>query len=465
MVPSQTAVNRLVVPGHVVGSTDGQPWLVLSRMNTKDGAVYKLADLMGSPIPTPPHFDPVPFRIARIASLIRLAYNRQFDDYVKDSIRQAGLPVDQDMNWAKYLYKILASKLPTHDEEIIDETIHEIIIRVLLNRHALDPNNPNGFQQKIQGFKWAPGQTEELPLEKQVTEFLKKSFRFRKEEAIKYAERLQGGEGETDPKDFLSTEAEGDEDTSPIETIEHGTGMQDFQHTEENLDLGDYRSRDIHSTKGTFSEGFKAWLLNLGDRIKKKYSLPIVRQYMRLLTLLHDETKSVGKYPKLKDIEAQWKKLQDRHEASRNRLNHEGFEKLFNSLPIAIEAYVRTHYHGQESTLPPLIRVLNRMGSELRQKKLEESDRDREERRRQKEEGGFPEQPVAEPTPATEEAAMHDLPPETRLSSQKKQFEVPSCKNCGNNKEPKRCKGCQEYFCSECMHDHHANFPGHDGVL
>ena len=459
MVPSKTAASRLLVPGHIVGSSDGQPWLVTSSLKTKDGVRFKLADLMGRSIDTPPRFDPVPFRIARIATLLRLAYNKDFDEYVKSAIRAAGLPVDQSMNWAKYLYKIFPRYLPTHDEEIIDEALHEIIIRVLVNRNVLSPENPSGFQQSIEKY---PQEVQGLSLEKQVTEFLKKSFTFKIDETVKYVNRvLKGqapGEDEEPGQDLFSLEPEEGEGESLLNTKEQGTGIQDFQQMEENIDLGDYRTRGIHSTKGTFSEGFKAWLPGFRDRLKKKYKLPSVSQYMRLLTLLHDETKSVGKYPKLTDIEVQWKKLQDRHESSARRLDHDGFVKLFRSLPIVVETYVRTHYHGQEDTLPPLIRILNRMGDDLRQKQLEESNQDREERRTQKE-------TAMEPTPASEEAGMRDLPPESHISALKKQYEVPKCKNCGSGDEPRRCKGCQEYFCSTCMMDHHANNPGHDGVL
>ena len=467
MVPSQTADLRLLVPGHVVGSSDGQSWLVTSSIKTKDGVRFKLADLTGEFIPTPPHFDPVPFRFSRFATMLRLAYNKDFDAYVKDSIRHAKLPVDQSMDWAKFFYKVFPRYLPTKDPDIIDEALHEIIIRVLVNRNVLDPSNPSGFQQKIERFGHDKEEVydamQALPLEKQVTEFLKKSFTFKINETIKYVNRVLKGQapGEEDEpgQDLLSIEPENDDASSVLNTQEQGTGMQDFHHTEENLDLGDYRGRDINSVKGTFSEGFKAWLLE--QRLNKKYKLPMVRAFMRLLTLMHDETKSVGKLPKLKDIQAQWKKLQDRHEASRNRLKPETMQKLFDSLPVIIEAYVRTHYHGQESTLPPLIRVLHHLGAERRKEQLEESQRDRDERRRQKDEVGV----TSEPVPATEEAAMGSLPPESHFSAQKKQWENPKCKNCGNSQEPKRCKGCQEYFCSECMKDHHANNPSHDGVL
>ena len=126
---SKVATSRLLAPGRIVGSIDGQPWLVLSSIKTKDGLSFKLADLMGSPVSIPPHFDPVPIRFSRFAAMLHLAFNKDIDAMMKALIRDAQLPVDQSMNWAKFLYSTLAKQLPTTDEDKIDEVLHFIIFK------------------------------------------------------------------------------------------------------------------------------------------------------------------------------------------------------------------------------------------------------------------------------------------------------------------------------------------------
>jgi hypothetical protein len=457
MVISKLAASRLLVPGCIVGSTDGQPRLVLSRISTKDGVVCKLADLMGKPVLTPSDFDPVPMRIARIATLLKLAYNKQVDAYVKDGIRDAGLPVDQSMQWDNYLYEIFAKslkKVGIIDEEDIDETIHHVIY-LMFQRHILDQQLPH----IIENFTKSPKQPDfaGLPLEKQITKVLKSNFIDRVGEAQKYAREVIQGQDVSENvtgDSLLSMTPEEEGEPGLLDIMQSPNYTRDLNRAENNAELGDYRGRWNKVTKGHFAEGFKDWLL-------KKYRLPAVRQSMRLLTLLYDQTEVEGKMLKLRDIEEEWKKLQDRNEPSRNRLNHDRFEKLFQSLPEVVEIYVRTHFHGQEHALPDLIRLLNRQGQERRKKRLEESQRGMENRHKQKKE----EVPAPEPIPSTEEAALKDSPPESHVSAQKKQWEPPKCRNCGSGKEPKRCKGCQEFFCSGCMRDHVSNNPSHDGVL
>ena len=122
------ADSRLLQPGRVVGSTDGSAWLVLSSIRTGSGLQFRLADLAGRPAPTPHDFDPVHPKFAHLAAMLRrLAFNPDFDEYVKAYIRRAGLPLDPSMNWAKYLQSRLGPQLGTFDPEITDEAIHHII--------------------------------------------------------------------------------------------------------------------------------------------------------------------------------------------------------------------------------------------------------------------------------------------------------------------------------------------------
>ena len=235
----------LIVPGRIIGSTDGQPWLVLSSVLTSNGHKFRLADLGGTLVPTPPDFQPISFQAARFAAMLRRAFNPDIDQYVKEYIRAAGLPVDQGMNWAKYLYKIMS---PTRlgapsgpaGEEYADETIGQYIIPLVMgHRGILDSSNEHGFQQKIKSF---PPEVQEMPLDKQVSLFLQKSFKYRIGEARRYCrETLQGQDVSEDVtgESFVSTtpEDEGEGGMSPLETQEHATGTRSFQEVEEGIEL------------------------------------------------------------------------------------------------------------------------------------------------------------------------------------------------------------------------------------
>ena len=436
--------SLLAVPGHVIGSTDGRSWLVLSSVSTKDGVSYKLADLAGNPVPTPPDFDPVPFRAARIATLLKTAFDKNVDVYVKAYIRDADLPVDQSMAWDKYLYQIFSTALRAVgvvDEDYIDETIRDIVTKVMGDRHVLSEQ----FSHIVRNFTKKNPKFSKLPLEKQVTDVLKNSFRKRIGEARRYAREVILGqdvsEGVTN-NSLISMTPEEEGGPSLLDVMEAPSSQ--FEQAEENVELGDYRGRMKHWTMGRFAQGFYEWLL------KHKLASPEARQYMRLLSLMNEEVKSVGKMPKLKDIEQQWVTTQNYHEKSNNRLDHDGRHRLFQELPVLVELYVRTHFHGQESVLPAVIRVLNRYGQERREEVLEESHRDREERKQEKERNKL--------APSTDEAALHQ-------SSAKKQWEPSACSACGTGKDVKKCKGCDKHFCSLCEKDHQANNPSHDGLL
>lgn len=90
------------------------------------------------------------------------AYNADFDLYVKEAIRMAGLPVDEDMNWSSYLEK--AYKSISNDPEVRDEAAHHQIIIHLYHLETLKKFDPSK----------SPAPNE--PLAKQVTIYLKQMF-------------------------------------------------------------------------------------------------------------------------------------------------------------------------------------------------------------------------------------------------------------------------------------------------
>ena len=93
--------------------------------------------------------------------------------------------------------------------------------------------------------------------------------------------------------------------------------------------------------------------------------------------------------------------------------------------------------------LPNIVRLLVREGEMRRQRRLEESDKDRESRRTGPEPGGPQDAPEAGKTSA-------------------KQVEVPRCATCKTAREVSRCPGCEQSYCALCVRDHFANNPGHD---
>src|SRR5271157_1176270 len=482
MLYSKTATNRLLVPGRVVGSTDGRSWIVLSSMKTAEGLRFKLADLGGRPVPTPSDFDPVSFRTARFAAMLRRAFfdpeNLDFDEYVKIYIRHAGLPVDQSMNWTGYLHKVFSPQhMMSTNQEAINEAILKIVDTVLLSRKggALNPENKSGFQQVTArpAIGWA-----NEPEDKQVSKFLMKQFKWRVGEAKRYVHevlgmgRLPRGEGDENAvplENIVSLTPEDEESASPLDTASYATGTEEFEKAEQDVDIGDYRRWWGSSAMGRFAEPLKDWL-------KEKYRTHKVRQYMRLLSILHNEYQSYSgqasaRLPKFDDIERDWVVLQNKYENYRNRLDPDspktvvvkdkGVEKrrlelpsmkeLYADLPILIEVYVRTHgFYGKESSLPDIVRILYAIGAEKRKKQIGESQG------AEKPQAGTPETPQA---PPIEEAAMMELP-----KAGSKQFQLPTCTNCGTGKEPLTCPGCNSTFCSECLKDHHQHNPGHDGL-
>jgi hypothetical protein len=455
--------SRLLAPGRIVGSIDGQPWLVLSSIKTKDGLQFKLADLSGSPVSTPPHFDPIPIRFARFASMLHLAYNKDIDAMMKALIRDAQLPVDQGMNWAKYLYSTLAPQLPTKDEDKVDEVLHFIIFKIL-ERHILTEKFPG----IVENFIKTNPQFKDMPLDKKVSVILKnylvggKGFMGRKQEAIRYLKRIIEGQDisadEVEQGLLEDTHVSLTPDTSPettetgegassiLDVPQYATGTQAQEQVEEDTDMGDYRAPWERRTPGKFTEPFSEWLA-------KKYSISIVEQILRILSILYNDMKTYKKMPKIKDVGEEWQALEKQYAEALPEgvlsTKQRKFKTLFNNLPSLISAYVGIHYRGQESTLPTVVRILNNIG-------IEERQRERE---------GQEETASGATAVPTEEAAMRSLPAEGKFSAAKKQWETPRCKACGTTKDIKKCPGCEDKFCSLCVRDHHANHPGHDLLL
>ena len=267
-----------LAPGQVVNAIDGSALRVASKVAHDGEFLIRFADLNGNVVKTPANFTPVSPALARTAAWMRFvfAYNADFDQYVKEYIKAAGLPVDNSMNWAKWFQSIYPRKLygVTRDPEIVDEAIHQVIITALAHRKDLTKFDPNRL----------PEGARNQPLEKQVTTYLEWLFKKRVSEAYDFIkDRLQ-------PEEEVSMEQPGDEesesDTSVniVDTPENATPANQTQ-VEEATDLSRLRDQ------------FAAYL--------SEDESP--REIEKLLVIYDFFTQHTGRRLKISDYEQYWK--------------------------------------------------------------------------------------------------------------------------------------------------------------
>jgi hypothetical protein len=277
-------LSSLMEPGKIVSSIDGSHYRVASKVSTADGFKFRLADLQGKPVQTPADFHPVTAAFARTAAWMRFvfAYNADFDMYVKEYIKEAGLPVDPKMNWAKWFQYTYAPKLSgiTQDPEVVDEAIHQVLITSLAKRKDLTKFDASRL----------PAGAQAQPLQEQVTTYLQWLLKKRVSEAYEYIkEKLQpaqevsmnqpGNDGASN-----SWQGAGEEtDYNLLDTEEHATPGGQAE-AEEAADLSRLRDQ------------FAAWLQEdeSPNEIKK------------LLVLYDFFTQHIGRKLKISDYKPYW---------------------------------------------------------------------------------------------------------------------------------------------------------------
>ena len=232
-------VASLFKVGSTVNTIDGNAYRVLSRISGPNGFTFRLANLQGTPVETPANFYPVSRYYAKVARWMRqvLSYNKDWDLYVKEYIRAAGLPVDNSWNWAKWFEKKFVPSLKG-DEEAKDEAVHQTIITALGQRRALDPSNPHGFQHVIERF---PEGVKKLPLEKQVTQFLLTLFLGRKQEANLFIDKIQPPNEQSIIQND-ETGDDGDVERNILDTEEHAIAPQSQEEAEFRADMESFRA-------------------------------------------------------------------------------------------------------------------------------------------------------------------------------------------------------------------------------
>jgi hypothetical protein len=235
-------MRSLIEAGSVVQTLNGSMYRVVSKTATGEGRTFRLADLQGQPVATPKNFQPVSPALAKVAAWFRFvfAYNKDFDLYVKEYIRAAGLPVDEKIHWDRWFQYAYPPKLSglTQDPDVIDEAIHQVIITALAKRRDLTKFDASRL----------PEGARKQPLAEQVTTYLQWLFKKRISEAYEFIkEKIFPPEETSMYQDNPEGAQSEGEEYNVLDTEEHATpGGQ--AGIEEQTDLA--RLRD----------GFASWL-------------------------------------------------------------------------------------------------------------------------------------------------------------------------------------------------------------
>jgi hypothetical protein len=135
--------------GQMVETVDGRRFRVTSKIANAGGISFCLTNPAGSIHVTAAELadlDPLPSGIARLAHVLRiLSYNRDFTEYINTAIESHGLPIDPAMDWSKWLYKFAAKYLTSErnvQEDTLDETLHEFIIKLIYQKDILSSYDP-----------------------------------------------------------------------------------------------------------------------------------------------------------------------------------------------------------------------------------------------------------------------------------------------------------------------------------
>lgn len=329
-------VAHLFEAGSIISDAAGDVFRVRAKVAGPEGFVFKLANLQGKPVQTPVDFYPLNRYNAKVAKWMRfvLAYNADWDMYVKEYIRAAGLPVDESYNWAKWFQAKFYTKLKG-DDEVKDEAIHQTIVTALAQRKALDANNPAGFQHAIKRF---PPGVQQLPLEKQVTQFLLTLFSGRVQEANQFIDKMQRPDSDSMTQD-APEEQEDQSTTNILDTEEHATGP-------EGQELADFKT-DMNK----FRQGFSSWLDQSNRPETAKNYLNLWDAFIYWVTQEHAE-------PKISDIYPFWAQL-TRDAKHPKGLGFDSMKQYYGKFPQMVHQF--TDENRDELEGNPLVAIVDRL--------------------------------------------------------------------------------------------------------
>lgn len=230
-------------------SPNGMHFVVRAKDGTNQSLSFRQFAALG----------PVSPAMRRFAAFFRhMAFDAMIDTYVKSAIREAGWPVDNDMDWSKYLTRIFGPVLrkQTKDQGQIDEIIRDLVLDELYTKHRLSPSSPHAH------FDPDHEKLGDKPLDKRVSAYLTMIFGHRKEVVRKTLQRMHGmgAGGNLGLVDTVSLDQKAYSDEHSNETLADIT-PDEKDHAIETLEGQD----EVNA----FIRDFKTWL---GTR-KRKVSL------------------------------------------------------------------------------------------------------------------------------------------------------------------------------------------------
>lgn len=154
-----------------------------------------------------------------LVSLIKLAFNPDFTQYVNHALKQHEMPVDPDMNWAKWIEYVFRGHVSPDSEELRDEAIHYVLVRLLYEKDILAQFDSKRLKEE----------TQSLPLEKQISSYLKYMLICNIRTAVRY---LKGAYHRDDEHLLPGEDKSMDELLEGVSKGEPNPEVDHFLHTE-----------------------------------------------------------------------------------------------------------------------------------------------------------------------------------------------------------------------------------------
>ena len=340
-------------PGKTVRGLDLSVYKVVSRVASSNKTTVKLANSVGTIVSLPNNFVPVSAPMAHLASFctFHLAYNKDFDLYVRAYCERAGLPIPVGPNgkpfeWAKWLQKTIFPKLiiPFKGrgyedvEEIKDEAIHEMLFHVFSQINIL-----GNFHTAIKNF--AP-EIQKLPESQQLTVYLTSYIKGR----IAYTnEKLK----EIVPDEEVNMMAPGEEEGEEINILD----TPEYAHSPESLGL------ESEQTVKEFRNDFYEWLL---ETQQKKGARAVISLFDIYWDYVKDSTSSMDTetrpnyIPARNSLESVW--------MEKTRLSVGSLYSYIGRMAEYMEQFIRESRHslGEENIFVKLIDSIHHQREKLR---------------------------------------------------------------------------------------------------
>jgi hypothetical protein len=292
---SNLSAARSFEPGQNIITLNGR-YRVTGKVASATGERYRLTDSAGvTQVLTAAQIEEkvvLSRRMARIAACFKtiLAYNRNFDAMVKDSIYKAGLPVDESIDWSKWFDQKFAKRMhgtiKLWDEDLADEAIDHVITQELVFPKK-DPKTGQmrTWNQKMDLSK-APKDVKERPEAEQITWYLQWIFSNRYDDAVQFTNKQYGWKGrdvdQLDTTDSTTFDADG----NPVDY----SSSQLFQEDENGNERNILDTEEHATSQSTHPED--ADILSIRDEfaayLEEEYKAPIPERVIKLFDLIID---------------------------------------------------------------------------------------------------------------------------------------------------------------------------------